>query len=257
MSLLRDSARAINERFNLVGFYSLAALLLRITLSSAGDDPLWAALFGMALVVDLGTACGIMGLVVQAAAGRGEPVPFSRYAAGLFLPLVWLWLRVLVIVSLLVALVVAVYQMSHGGSLPPEEALTKVIYWGTPCFDFLQRILWLYSVPLCIVARIMGEHRATLRGGWAILRARPADSARLIMLLLLISALEGALHYARGPKGQDVPPDVPEGLILLVTSYLDLVVLFGATRVVLSRIDSGFGDGVRPAAAARAPGPPA
>ncbi len=257
MSLLRDSSRAINERFNLVGFYALAALVLRITLAASGDDPIWAALFGMALVLDLGTACGIMGLVVQAAAGRGEPIPFSRYAVGLFVPLLWLWIRVLATISLLVAAAVAIYQMAHGGGLPPEEALMKVVYWGTPCFDFLQRIMWLYSIPLCIIGRIMGEPRATLRGGWAILRARRADSVRLIMLVILISALEGGLHFARGPKGQDVPPDVPEGLILLATSYLELVVLFGAARVVLSRINSGFRDGLRPAAAARAPGPPA
>ncbi len=32
-------------------------------------------------------------------------------------------------------------------------------------------------------------------------------------------------------------PDIPEGIILLATSYLSLVAFFGATRVVLSRMD--------------------
>lgn len=255
MSPLREGFAGINVRFHLVGFYTLATLTLRFV-EPHGDDAEWIPAIAAGFVLFHGGVCGILGLVYQAAAGRSEPHSFARFATGLFLPILWLSIKISLIVYGVVAAAAAGYHLARGAGAF-DRTLETVVFRAGPAIGLALQALALYSMPLCILWRTQGGTRAHVREGWRFFRARPGESLQLFLVLLAIAVLGGALHYARGPEGWKKDPDITEALVLFLSSYLALVGYFGATRVVLRRPAP---DPRRPLPAdadAAAPGPPA
>lgn len=238
-----------------MGFYTLAYLSLRfVTLVDAERTPELIPLVLAALAVFQGTVCGILGLVFQAAGGAPGRAGFPRYALVLFVPLLWIHIKISLLVSVAWAIAVGVWHAVTGA--PLDAAAGQVLFWGAPGFRLLSSIAALYSVPLCILSWLRRERRSHLREGWGLLAARAGTSAGLLGLSLLTIAAAAVLHYGRGPEAAMQEPDVAETLVLLLYSYLELVVFFGATRVVLDRFLPGR-PAPLPAAGASAPGPPA
>jgi hypothetical protein len=253
---LRESFSAINARFHLVGAYTLVELFLRFAVHWSGDDPTGLPLVLAAFLVFFATVCGILGMVYQSAAGRAESHPVASWAISLFLPLVWLSIKIDFIVYGLTALAAAVYRGGWGADAPFDKAFETVVHWAGPFLGFGTQALALYSTPLCVLSRTRGEWRPHIREGWKFFRACPAESRRLLLVLLAMMAIGGTLHYAQGPEGGKAPPGYPEGLVLFANSYLALVAFFGATRVVLARLAAGRSE-VPVDAGTAAPGPPA
>ena len=251
--LLRYSFAGINARFHLVGAYALLGLLLMITETMDLDAPELAGLVLAVMVVFYGTVCGICGLVYHAATGRPEPPSFGLYASTLFLPLFWLTLKIAVIVLGLSGCAAAIYHLASGSGGSIEETAKAMSFWGEPAIGLATRLLWLYSIPICIQARLRGEWRPHIHAGLRMLRAFPSESRRLVLLLVAVAALDAALLFTRDPGAPARGPEVIDVLVLLVQYYLELVALFGATRVVLLRAP---GD-PRAEPRAPAPGPPA
>lgn len=260
MRLLRESFAGINARFHLAGIYTLAALLFSLVLDMVGPpDKIgdeWSGLVFSLLIVFHASVCGIYGMVYQAAAGRSEPLSFMTYAASLFLPFLWLFFKISIVVYGLASIVALVYHQLAGGAAPLERSVTTVFFWAGPIIALAIQTLSLYSVPLCILSREKGERRAPIVEGWGFFRACPGESRRLMLVLVLIAALGGAVQYTHGPDRQEGVPDIPEALVLFAKSYLELVALFGATRVVLARLGLPHGRDLRADPAATG-GPPA
>ena len=253
---LRESFSAINTRFHLVGVYTLVELFLRFAVHWSGDDPTGLPLVLAAFLLFFATVCGILGMVYQSAAGRTESHTAVGWAIGLFLPLVWLSIKIDLIVYGMTALAAAVYQGAWGAGAPFDKSFEKVVYWAGPFLGFGTQALALYSTPLSVLSRTRGEWRPNIREGLKFFRSSPTESRRLLLVLLLMMVIGGALHYAQGPGGSKAPPGYPEGLVLFANSYLALVVFFGATRVVLARLTAGRSE-VPLDAGTAAPGPPA
>ncbi|PYS95839.1 MAG: hypothetical protein DMF50_07180 [Acidobacteria bacterium] len=263
MSLLRESFAAINARFHLAGFCALADLLLVITADAAGDDPAYIVPVCMMVTIRFLTLYGILGLVFQAASGRTGGISFARYASALARPLLWLQLKALMIAlpiaSLLAGLGLFGYLLATGSPATPDEHRAALELWGGTLFDLAFSLLLLYSTPLCIRSRERGERGPHVRQGWQILWASGSESLPLVGLLATVAAIHAGLLYLRGPEAQDAPPDIPMALGLLVCSYLELVALYGAARVVLRRLEPGLSadPGLTERGASSAPGPPA
>lgn len=235
VSLLRESFAGINARFHLAGIYTLVDLLVVITATVLGEDPEWVGLLMLTWVASLGIVFGIFGVVYHAAAGRqGKPV-FVHYATFLFLPLAWLHLRLVLVVyaPALLGLWACYGVASPGANL--EEWLANFSFWIQPFTMLAILILSLYSMPLCIHDRQQGRRGTPIRDGLRVYRESRAENRRLVALVLVIAALRTFAHFLHGPSSTDLVPSIPEGLLLFASSYLSLVVFFGATRVVLAR----------------------
>ena len=253
---LRESFSGINARFHLVGLYTLVELFLRFVTHWSGDDPEGLPIIMAASLVFFTAYCGILGLVYESAAGRAGSNNAVGWAIGLFLPLAWLNIKLQLILFGVTALAASVTQLAGGAGAPFEKSLEQVIYWAGPILGFATQVLALYAAPLCILSRTRGEWRPNIREGLRLFRACPAESRRLLLLLLAMLALEGGLHFAQGPDGGKAAPGYAEGLVLFANSYLTLVVFFGATRVVLSLHAAGRSE-IPLDAGTAAPGPPA
>lgn len=251
---LRESFSGINARFHLVGFYTLVELFLRFIAHWSGDDPEGVPLILAAFLIFFTTVCGILGLVYDSAAGRTGSHTAVGWAIGLFLPLTWLSIKIDLVVYGVTALAAAGYQLAGGAGAPFDKAFEQVLYWAGPFLGFGVQMLALYATPLCVLSRTRGEWRPNIRDGLRLFRACPAESRRLLLILLAMLALGGGLHFAQGPDGGKAPPGYAEGIVLFANSYLALVAFFGATRVVLSRLAAGE---IPLGAGTAAPGPPA
>ena len=234
MSLLRESFSAVNARFHLVGVYTLVALLVRFAEHWTRNDESGVPLMLGAILLYIAGDAGVFGLLFQAALGPRQPLSFWRWTAGLFLPLFWLLFKIGLVQAFLIACAATLHQTISGAAV--GESLAMVIYRGQPFFDLVTQVLALYSLPVCILARVRHEWRPAIREGLAVYRARPHESLRLLVLPLGVTLVESALHFTLGPDGDKAPPGYPEGLVALAGSYLTLVAFFGATRVVLSRV---------------------
>lgn len=253
---LRESFAGINARFHLVGFYTLVELFLRFVAHWSLDDPDGPLIILTAYPIYFTTVCGILGLVYESAARRPGSHTALGWALGLFLPMAWLWLKIYLVLLGVTAPAAAVYQIAGGGGVPFEKGFQQILYWAAPFLGFGVQLLALYAAPLCVLSRTRGEWRPNIRDGLRLLRACPVESRRLTLILLMMLALVGGLHYAQGPEDGKTPPGIPEALVLFAKSYLALVVFFGATRVVLSRHAAGRSE-VPLDAGTAAPGPPA
>lgn len=237
MTLLRESFATVGARFHLVGLYALAALLVRFAEHWTGDDPSGLLLILGSLLLYIAADCGIFGVLYQAAEARREPIHFLRWTSALFLPVFWLLFKIGLVQAWLIALAATLRQAIAGGDL--TVSLEAVVYWGRPFFDLATQVLALYSLPLCILSRVRREWRPHIRQGFGTYRARPSESRRLVLLLLLVTGLDAALHFWLGPGSEKAAPGYAEGVVLLASSYLSLAAFFGATRVVLARFPDG------------------
>jgi len=253
---LRESFSGINAHFHLVGIYTLVELFVRFAEHWSGEDAEGLPLILIAFLVFFMIVCGILGMVYESAAGRAGNHTAVGWAIGLFLPLAWLSIKIELLAYGITALAAVLCQIAQGSGAPFDKSFEQVVYWAGPFLMFGTQILALYAQPLCVLARTRGEWRPNVREGLRLLRACPGESGRLLLVLLVMTALGGALHFAQGPDGGKAPPGVPEGFVLFANSYLALVAFFGATRVVLSRQAADRSE-VPLDAGTTAPGPPA
>ena len=254
MTLLRESFSAVNARFHLVGIYTLVALLVRFAGHWTGDDPSGLPLMLGAMLLSVAADGGIFGVLFQAAMGPKEPLSFLQWMAGLFLPVFWLLFKIGLLQAVLIAVVATAHQGLVGGTLP--ESFQSVIYWGLPFFNLSAQVMALYSLPVCILARVRRMWLPAIRNGLGLYRLRPSESGLLLLLPLAETGIESALHFALGPGSEKAPPGYPEGLVSLASGYLTLVAFFGATRIVLTRF-AGDPRTVATGADPAAPGPAA
>jgi len=231
--------------------------MLRIVLALAGDDADWSGLLFLAFVVAWGGAFGILGMIFHAAAGRRDKPSFLHYAAILFLPLLWLQLKLGVLVY--TPLLLGAWGW-HAAFNPPQalqDWLPTALYWTGPVAETVVLLLTLYSTPLAILLRERGARGAPIRDGVRMFGERRRESLQLLVLVAPTAILGAVAHFLQGPDAKDPVPSLLQGLTLMVTSYLTLVALFGACRVV------ALAAGPPPATdrdvdfAASAPGPPA
>ena len=235
LTLLRESFSAVGARFHLVGLFTLSSLLVRFAVHWMGDDPDWILLFVAAVALRFACAAGIFGLLFQSATGGRESDSFVSWTARLLLPIVWVWVKILLVVFVPVGFAVNVYRVAIGSPTLPDR-LIEIVFWSEPFLELAALVLSLYSFPLCVLWRARGQWGPHLRAGWRVLRARPAESRPLLLLLVALAAIEAAQQWTLGREGYKTVPGYAEGLLELAGSCLVLVVFFGATRVVLDRL---------------------
>jgi hypothetical protein len=228
---MRVSFAGINARFHLVGAYTLASLLMAMVVSYVGDDPNKAGLGIAAGILCAGVIFGIQGVAYHYAAGREGPPSFAHYAAILFLPLIWLQFKLVLLTNVPAIFGSFAWFRLTNPEAPLEEWRSTTVFAIVPVVRLAFLILALHGTPICIRLRLHGERGAPIRQGLQVLRSRWHEGRWLVWLVLATAVLEGAAHYARGPDAEDLVPSIPEGLMLLLTSYLILVTFFGAARM--------------------------
>ena len=234
MSLLRESFAGISGRFHLAGLYAVSQLMLRLIYSSALTRPEIAMLGLFAMILIHAVGCGIRGMVFHAAAGL-PPVPglAPRYAMALFLPLFWLETKVGFLVLAGAGGMMGIHRLFYGEA-STQQALETVLFWGEPLLELGAALLLLYSVPVCIAARAAGRWRPHLRAGLSYFRIGGPQTRRLIAPLAGLALLQVGLLTLIGREAANGEPGIPMALALLVRSYLMLVVLYGASRIVVA-----------------------
>lgn len=257
MSLLRDSFAGINARFHLVGIYTLIDLLLLILMTVAGDDADWSGAVFAALVLAWAGTVGIIGLVFQAASGRTARPPFLAIIALLFLPLMWLQIRLRFLVYMPFLFGALGWHALFAPSAALQAWMPRAVYWCAPAAEIVVAVLALYSMPIAILRRESGARGSPIREGVRLMLTQRRASALLLALIASAAALGAAVHYLRGPDSKDPVPNAAEALAFFVTPYLTLVAFYGACRVVRDRIGSAGGRDRTAEPAATAPGPPA
>lgn len=236
MPILRESFAGINARFHLVGIYTLVDILVRILVSQATAHPdEWGAFIVPGLLLALGVTFGIVGVVVHAAAGKGERPSFLQVAGFLFLPLLWLQTKISLIAYGPAFAALLGWHSLFAAAVPLETWVKMPAFHTEPIVETLSLLLFVYATPYAVRQRATGRRGAPIREGLALLFGRGAGGARLLVILLPAIGLSVTAHYLRGPEVTDQVPGVPEGLALLVISYLTLVAVFGAARLLARR----------------------
>jgi hypothetical protein len=256
VNLLRQSFAGINSRFHLVGFYTLLYLAVRLVAVQVDDSAEWGLLFVFVVTGALVCTFGILGLVYMAAAGRPAGRPrFIECAAVLFLPLVWLQVKIALLVY--VPMGVGLYAW-HQIAAPGQaiEAWAPGVIWRIePAVDAAILLLTVYSTPAAIRLRERRAWGRPIREGLALFRARTGPALSLLALVLLTAGVGAAVHFAEQPEQQATAPGLTQGLALLLTSWLTLAALYGASLLLLERPPGGASP--PPNEAAAAPGPEA
>jgi hypothetical protein len=247
----------MNSRFHLIGLNALVLLLVRILGSLDLDQVEWAGTIFLGVLLFQAVTCGILGMVFDAASGRSGGTPFLRHAALLFIPISWLQLKIWFILWLIAVAISAAYKFLSGSVDDLAMTLEKMFFFAHPLFWLVAQVLALYAIPWCIRARERGQWGPHLLPGLTLLRMRPLESRHLITVLIVTAALVAIPPYSRGFEARAADPDVLEAVILLVQSYLVLVVVFGASRVVLSSAVPGERRVPRTDDTEREPDPPA
>jgi hypothetical protein len=230
----------MNGRFHLVGLNALILLLERILRSLDLDQRVeWAGMIILGVILFQAVTCGILGMVFDAASGRSGGSPLLQHAASLFIPVTWLMIKIWFLLLLIVVAVAAAYRFVSGGADDLAMILEKIAFYADPLFWLVKQTLALYAIPWCIRARENGKWGPHLLPGLKLLRMRPLESTRLIAVLIVTAALVAIPPYSRGFEARAADPNVLEAGILFVQSYLVLVVVFGASLVVLSSADPG------------------
>jgi hypothetical protein len=253
--------------------------VVRIAFAEASNRPEeYGFLFVTAAFAALMASFGILGLVVHAAAGRGPQPPFLQVAALLFLPLMWLQLKIaLVTYGPILAALTTVHALD-APTVPLETWVQLPAYWLEPVAEAVTLALTVYATPFAVRQRVTGKRNPAVRWGLRLMVSRAEGGPWLLLLLLPAIAIGTTAHFLRAPTDTDPVPNIPEGLALLVISYLTLAGLFGSARLLARRAaaaalegrvppgtaeaddERGPGGGSGPTAGAgptAAPGPPA
>ena len=235
MSLLRTSFAGINSRFYLVGISTLLSLLLPMATATIkeGDED-WAPFVVLGLLVAWGIAYAIQGLTYHAATdapGRQAP---SAVRLGLFLypTLLWLQLRLFLLCYVLPFLMTVAVRATLTGTVPDEAWAKQADFWVRVFAQGLSLLLVTAATPLAIRMREQARRGRPIRDSLRFFLLRRRE-AMLILLLLVPSAILGAvIEVVRGPAVTDPVPRLPEAFAIFLGSYLELVALFAASRVV-------------------------
>jgi hypothetical protein len=197
------------------------------------DD--WGAAVVPVLLTALAVSFGILGVVVHASAGKGERPPFIQVMALLFLPLLWLQVKISVVAYGPVLAGLWGWHELFAAAEPFEAWLRTAWYRLEPLIEAATLILTVYATPFAVSQRASGRRGAPIRDGLRLLTGRAEGGMRLLAFLLPAIALGTAAHILRGPERTDPVPGIPEGLALLVISYLTLAAVFGAARLLARR----------------------
>ncbi len=209
---------------------------MRIVVAEATAHPDdWGAAVVPVLLIALAVSFGILGLVVHAAAGKGERPPFIQVMALLFLPLLWLQVKISVIAYGPVFAGLWGWHEAFAAADPFEAWLRTAAYRIEPLIEAATLVLTVYATPFAVSQRAAGRRGAPIREGLRLLSSRADRGMRLLGFLVPAIALGTAAHFLRGPEKTDPVPGVPEGLALLVISYLTLAAVFGAARLLARR----------------------
>lgn len=209
---------------------------MRIVVAEASAHPDdWGAAIVPGLLIALAVSFGIMGVVVHAAAGKGERPPFVQVMALLFLPLLWLQTKISVLAYGPVFVGLWIWHSLAATTVPFETWVKLAAFHVEPLAETATLILTVYATPFAVRQRAGGRRGAPIREGIALLTGRAGGGARLLAFLAPAIALGAAAHYLRGPEAEDPVPGIPEGLALLLISYLTLAAVFGVARLLARR----------------------
>jgi hypothetical protein len=234
LSLLAQSFAGINVRFHLVGIYTLLDLLVRIVAAQVDDSAEWAFLFVFVSVIALACTFGILGVVFAAAAGRSSGAPrFLEGAAVLFLPLFWLQIKISLLVWIPVALGTVGWHALFAADQPIETWAKAIVWWIAPAVDGATLLLTVYCTPVAIRSRERNSWGRPIRDGLALFRTRSREALAILVLVLLTAGVGAAMHYVEEPGKEPPVPGVAQGLALLLTSWMTLAALYGASLIVL------------------------
>jgi len=209
---------------------------VRIVIALATKHPDdWGAFVVPVFLVALAASFGILGVTVHAAAGKGERPSFVQVMALLFLPLLWLQLKIMVITYGPVFAGLLGWHALFAASEPFGTWVRAAAYRVEPLVEAAVLVLTVYATPFAVRQRATGRRSAPIREGLALMTSRADRGARLLLVLLPGMALGAAAHYLRGLEETDPVPGIPEGIALLAISYLTLVAVFGAARLLARR----------------------
>ena len=209
---------------------------MRIVVAEATAHPDdWGAAVVPGLLTALAVSFGILGLVVHAAAGKGERPPFIQVMALLFLPLLWLQTKISVLAYGPVFVGLWGWHELFAAAEPFEAWLRTAAYRIEPLIESATLVMTVYATPFAVSQRASGRRGAPIREGLRLLVRRAEGGTRLLAFLVPAIALGTGAHFLRGPEETDPVPGIPEGLALLVISYLTLASVFGVARLLARR----------------------
>jgi hypothetical protein len=259
LELLRDSFAGINARFHLVGVSTLVSLLVPMSfmVMEGGDD--WAPLIFIGLFVAYGVSFAIQGLAYHAAADPpGRPRPSGlRLGLLLFPTLLWLQARLLLLCYILPFLVVLAAQAIRTGAVPDENWAKQAEFWVRIFTQGVSLLLTTVTTPFAIRLREHGRRGRAIRDSLRFFLSRRRETAVILALILPAAILGAVIEVLRGPAATDPVPRIPEAFAIFVGSYLELVSLFAASRVLTVGLPLVTRDAGRPMADPSQAGPAA
>lgn len=259
LSLLRDSFQGINARFHLVGVNTLISLLLPMIIPLIASEEDWAILVVPGVFLLYGIAFAIQGLAYHAAAdppGRPRPSP-ARLGLLLFPTLLWLQLRILLLTYFFPFLVVLTALWVRTGVVPEDEAVRQPQFWVGIFAQAATLLLTTAATPLAIRLREHGARGRPIRDSLRFYFHHARESGVVLAIVVPGAILGAVIEIVRGPAATDPVPRIPEAFAIFVGSYLELVALFAASRILTLALLLGAGDAGRPGVTDRSEAPPA
>lgn len=259
MKPVRDALAGIGARFHLVGILTLLDLLNRMAQSLASKDKDWAGVFVILSLLAWVIGFALLGVVYHAAVDDARATTPSPVRLGLVLfgTLLWLQIRVLALVLAPIYLGAWGLFLWRAPQVPIEAWMKSTVYWIGPFAEASVLVLLLVATPVAIWLREHGRRGAPIRNGVRLFWRRWSAGLMVVGIVAPAILIASALHYFAGPDHEDIVPTIPECLSMILTSYLTLVALFAASRVVVWSARTAAPE-PRPAdPAATAPGPPA
>jgi hypothetical protein len=250
LQLLRDSFVGINARFHLVGVSTLVSLLVPMSFMVMGEADEWAPLVFMGLFVAYGVSFAIQGLTYHGAADPpGRPRPSGvRLGLLLFPTLLWLQARLLLLCYILPFLVVLAVQALRTGAVPEENQAKQAEFWVRIFAQATSLLMTTLATPLAIRLREYGRRGRAIRDSLRFFLARRRETGLILALVVPAAVLGAAIEVMRGPAATDPVPRIPEAFAIFVGSYLELVALFAASRVLTLGLPLVTRDADRPMA---------
>ena len=289
LSFLARSFAGINARFHLVGICTLLELLLRMITAKSDDSAEWAFLFVFIAILYLVCTFASQGVIFSAAAGRPSgPRRFLEAAVVLFLPLLWLQIKISFLIWMPVLLGTVGWHELFAADQPIDTWAKGFVWWIAPAIDGATLLLTVYCTPVAIRCRERNTWGRPIRDGLALFRRHTRAALTILALVLVTAGIVAAMHFVEEPGKEPPVPGVAQGLTLLLINWLTLAAFFGASLIVVQPTsapaamprpgggarrdderpdearpeedrgdDPGRGDETRPDEDATAPGPPA
>lgn len=197
-------------------------------------DEAWAPFVFMGLFVVWGVSFAIQGLAYHAATDPpGQKAPSAvRLGLLLFPTLLWLQARLLFVFYFLPFLMALAIRAAQTGAVPEETWARQADFWVRIFAQGISLLLTTAATPLAIRLREQARRGRPIRDSLRFFMARRRE-ALLILVLLTPAVIVGAVvEVVRGPSATDPVPRLPEAFAIFLGSYLELVALFAASRVL-------------------------